>query len=434
MSIFDAVARRSGVAGFTQARIRAELASPVKTLDGIYRELASAGLNVNAESLKQLELQCELDQSFPITENVAKMLPSDIIISDMYLPREFLEKLLKKNGITKYSDILVSYDGKYSGRVWKELKAKPGLHTGDNYYADCETAQAAGIKASHYVDRPSFSEGLLHQSHRELANFVRVLRQQNPGGPHSSLWHEQATINVPVLVLASAHLLRKYGDRRYLFATREALNLRDIFTAMYPSADSHTYYTSRKCLTELDPEFVEYARHMFYNNAVVVDSHGSGTTSDYFYRAIGQRPDTFFIVGYAASKYPKYDALIKRKVGGWAEIEDMNQDVTGSVTSVKNGVPSFDEPKYDAKVVAIQKECVRVAADLIRRGFPLSIPTVDLSGVVRDLLHQLRKHKCAIHGHGIPHINDLPLTSERWEELERKLTDAKTPKAILVGW
>lgn len=413
--VFDAIAYQSGVNNFTLLRKESEEFAKVKTLDGIYDEMHKRAPKLDIGSLKEMELKYELEHTFPIMENVLKMKPSDIIITDMYLPRNFLYQLLDLHGIKNFADVLISYNGKYTGEMWESLKVKPELHIGDNHISDVQMPRKCGIKAMHYVDKPSYTEGVLRSNgYDELTRFVRVLRLSNPGDEFADLWQEQATVNIPVLVLASIYTIQYYGNRKFLFATRETTNLKEIFDAMYPSVETHVYYTSRKCLREPSSEFLKYAREMLKDNPVVVDSHGSGITSNQFYDTLGTRPDMFFVVGTDFSrKFKKYNAIVKRKSGLWVEIEDMNQGLTGSIIGVKDGKPIFDKIKYDPSIVEHQMECAHRAASLIKQGFPLPTQVKDnLPSCLRDILLQVRNHRCAIHQHGIPHINDWPLTQE----------------------
>lgn len=84
-----------------------------------------------------------------------------IITSDMYLPKEFLEKVLWKNGYTGYSNLYLSCEigvakgtGKIYQRIISDYKEKGILpsqivHIGDNSAADVRQAKNQGIKAEH---------------------------------------------------------------------------------------------------------------------------------------------------------------------------------------------------------------------------------------------------------------------------------------------
>jgi predicted HAD superfamily hydrolase len=74
----------------------------------------------------------------------------------MYLPKEFIEKVLAKNGYTGYSRLYLSSDtfttkstGKMYEQVVKELKIEPSemVHIGDNYESDICVPKNLGINS-----------------------------------------------------------------------------------------------------------------------------------------------------------------------------------------------------------------------------------------------------------------------------------------------
>ena len=73
------------------------------------------------------------------------------IVSDMYLTKDIIEKLLDKNGIRGYKDVLVSSEYKTSKtqNLFDVLKSKSDgdsyLHFGDDYDADYISAKMRGI-------------------------------------------------------------------------------------------------------------------------------------------------------------------------------------------------------------------------------------------------------------------------------------------------
>lgn len=75
------------------------------------------------------------------------------LLSDMYLPAEVLEELLKKCGIAGYTELMVSCDYQTSKpeKLFDILKGKAGgksyLHIGDNREADYESPKRHGIDA-----------------------------------------------------------------------------------------------------------------------------------------------------------------------------------------------------------------------------------------------------------------------------------------------
>lgn len=112
---------------------------------------------------KELEIEYQTLQTNPeIIDifNYAKSLNKKIIItSDMYLPYEFVEKILKKNGITEYYKLYLSSKEnktKNSSSLYKkiltDLNISPSkiFHIGDNKYSDYDVPRQLGINSFLY--------------------------------------------------------------------------------------------------------------------------------------------------------------------------------------------------------------------------------------------------------------------------------------------
>lgn len=132
--------------------------------DEIYEELPD--LSVEEKNvLKEIELQTEYEVSAPNTEMVAFFNEAKrknfrlVITSDMYLPQETIIKILKKCGISGYSDLfLSSYIGvrKRTGDMYKYISNRYNLplkyifHIGDNAVSDFFIPITLGARAFLY--------------------------------------------------------------------------------------------------------------------------------------------------------------------------------------------------------------------------------------------------------------------------------------------
>ena len=112
---------------------------------------ALKNIKPSKKSFKNFELEMEtrtLNAHFEMKEIYEYALKKNkkiIITSDMYMRREFLEKILIKNGFEGFSKLYVSGEvqkTKGSGNLFdfiiEDLKIKPNklLHIGDNEYSD----------------------------------------------------------------------------------------------------------------------------------------------------------------------------------------------------------------------------------------------------------------------------------------------------------
>ncbi|MEX0322232.1 MAG: HAD family hydrolase [Puniceicoccaceae bacterium] len=127
-----------------------------------------------AGELAALEMQIEEQVLYPL-EGAREMIHAAreqgkkvIFISDMYLPQEFCERMLTKNGFTDYDQLFLSssigvlkHSGKLFEHVLEELEVPPEqiLHVGDNAHSDGEQPQRLGLrtfivgKSVDYIER-----------------------------------------------------------------------------------------------------------------------------------------------------------------------------------------------------------------------------------------------------------------------------------------
>lgn len=136
------------------------------TLNNIYDELKSSLLfdEQTKNKLMQLELEAELSFLYPrmsgllAFKEAIKSGKNVILISDMYLPQEFLEKVLSKNGYEGYQHLFVSstygvkkHNGKLFDIVLEKtvFPASSILHIGDNIIGDVKQAKSRGFNVFH---------------------------------------------------------------------------------------------------------------------------------------------------------------------------------------------------------------------------------------------------------------------------------------------
>ncbi|WP_170468395.1 HAD-IA family hydrolase [Ruegeria arenilitoris] len=118
--------------------------------------------DAQAEQIKQLELETEMDllhaTSFgrKLVEKLQSTEKRFVITSDMYLPQEYLERVLQAKGITGWERVFVSNEQgrtKHTGRLFEDVAAFFGvskdkvLHIGDNRHADGTMAANAGMQS-----------------------------------------------------------------------------------------------------------------------------------------------------------------------------------------------------------------------------------------------------------------------------------------------
>ncbi len=146
----EAVKRKQQENGISEVNIY-DIYKVIEEITGIPVEIGVAA---------ELETELEFCYPNPYMQRVYKLLSSlnkkMIVVSDMYLPRDMIDKILQKCGYT-FSDIIVSCDEgctKRSGKLFEKIKERfkdqKIIHIGDNWVSDIQSAKAAQIDTNHY--------------------------------------------------------------------------------------------------------------------------------------------------------------------------------------------------------------------------------------------------------------------------------------------
>lgn len=167
-NVFKLLEKELEVTDFAKRRILAERKARAQsnkeeiTLDEIYESFD--GLSPDqTKRYKQTECECEIAQAtikekgkhlYDYAVTAGKKV---LIISDMYMPREFIEKLLESNGYTEYTKCYVSSEiglRKKTGRLYQYIQREQSintrgwLHVGDDIIIDGVGATKAGIRSA----------------------------------------------------------------------------------------------------------------------------------------------------------------------------------------------------------------------------------------------------------------------------------------------
>lgn len=256
--------------GFADARVAAERAaraasaSEVSLID-IYRELEKDHrFRDSLASLKAMELDAERDLCVAMPEGralfeaaISKGNPV-VLVSDMYLPRDFLEGLLQSCGYAGWTRCFVSCEfgatkakGTLYGVVAREMDIKPSemLHIGDNLKSDIIQARRAGV-ITHKINTK------LGEANDLAESFVSAARRVN-----NKSWSRREGSNLegfgycalgPVLVGFCSWLtneLRSEGINKVFYLARDGLIVQRAMQSLGNDALCGTYlYASRRAL------------------------------------------------------------------------------------------------------------------------------------------------------------------------------------------
>lgn len=307
---FRAARRAAEKAAFEAAIARGDGETRIDEIYQAFAEQTGVGQEL-AERVQQLEMQMEMDILYPRLSgfkafNEARSLGKRIIIiSDMYLPRDFLEAILKKNGYEGYDRFYVSSEArvkKHNGRLFDHVLAdlnvdpKTILHVGDNVAADVVRAKERGIKPFHLVkasevfaECDSFTTPWSRDEERHSLDWKMILAvagnrfHDNPYLPHrrgtlfcGDPWRLGYYGQGPMLLGYTKWLMEKAirdGVNRLYFLSRDGLIMKEAYDRIaenYPDApSSHYLLCSRRAVNlakvrdehgVMDLLHVDYAR------------------------------------------------------------------------------------------------------------------------------------------------------------------------------
>lgn len=294
-TIFSIVSQITNITNFPQIRILAEQNLAGRgvnyNLEDIYEEISkicSAPKNL-CDELKSLEVQVELDNCIPITENLCQVKAGDVLISDMYLPENVIRKMLYKAGLFDPVEIVVTSGGKATGRIWKEIADQNEFvfHIGDNMETDIKKTRQYGFdSALTILSQPNQFESYLMQRDFPFAAYLREIRLKNPFSEEiKRTYWTLFTINVGILIILVQlidKLQQKYAFEYLGFCGRDTYYLWLLYqkykdkTSYPPPANDYLYY-SRKLAIQSKSDVEKYFISKIKNRrALMIDLTGTG--------------------------------------------------------------------------------------------------------------------------------------------------------------
>lgn len=280
-------------------------------LDEIY-DFIHESLNISKRELdilKSLEMQTELEfctKNEYIHSYYQQCISQGkrvIFTSDMYLPEDFIHKILMKNGYTKYDDLYLSgvlRKSKSKGSLYqyilKDLNCKTStlLHIGDNFNADIINAKRNKIKTFYY--KKSCEHALQHMHFkklRELYNenltieeslyFATVINKvySKRNSENTDFWYEFGYIYCGIIYFGfirwlTAQLANNEPDK-VLFLARDGYIMHQTYKLLNSdnsSPPSDYMYASRRAITiptiqnQIDERSIKILCHTFPNLSV----------------------------------------------------------------------------------------------------------------------------------------------------------------------
>ncbi|MDR1071723.1 MAG: HAD-IA family hydrolase [Rickettsiales bacterium] len=324
-----------------EAEVEARRKNPARediTFDQIYDEIDDI-----FKPLKQTELDWEMrvlarNPEMKAVWDYAKGRGKKIVVAtDMYLPKAFVAKVLKKNGFGGYDGLYVSGElgkTKAAGTMYRhildELRIPPGemLHIGDNKKSDYENPRKLNIPAVRYyqVSR-RFTEA--NPRARDFANHAagnlgasilmavlamrwqkRMLDGEKPRY-FSGIGYEYAGPVIYGYTRWIEHEAKKAGLDNLLFVARDGYTLQKVFDSFKSGVKSHYIYAPRflNLICRLD-----YARK---------DKKQSNAIIEYFERKDGKIKELADAAG--IRQFQPGSFFWRDKFGYWSELHEFIQ-------------------------------------------------------------------------------------------------------------
>lgn len=292
--VFYLIGERMGIADFKNIRMRAEWDARVKsryenghmeiTLEEIWQQVSeevgcSKERGMKAEQETELSL-CYANPFMLAVWNELKASGKEIVVvSDMYLSKNFIAAMLERNGFSGAEKIYVSCEygkNKAAGDLFElvkeEYSGRSFIHVGDNPHSDEKMAKKHGFAVCPYPNvnhnvrlyRPFDMSYLVGSAYRGI-----VSNHLYNGTKAYGMEYEYGFIYGGLFVLGYCGFIHDYCRKnqvdRLLFLSRDGDVLKQAYDLLYPPNDSVYAYWSRKAAVKL---MADDDRHDFFRRFV----------------------------------------------------------------------------------------------------------------------------------------------------------------------
>ena len=230
---------------------------------------------------KGIEAELRLEKKFcyanpfmlDVWQRLIELGKQPIVVSDMYLPSDFLRELLDENGFSGFADLFVSCEAgasKADGKIFQRLRADfsaathvsgkqasgnkiySWIHVGDNPYSDGKMAQKAGAITKLYpnADQAGKCYRAYDMSVVIGGAYRGIVNHSLYSGRHlRSMEYEYGFVYGGLFAVGYCHFIHEYCSLhdvdRILFLSRDGDILKQVYDRLYSGEDTNYVYWSR---------------------------------------------------------------------------------------------------------------------------------------------------------------------------------------------
>jgi hypothetical protein len=254
IDFFNKCMIKNSLKDFTNIRIiseqRAQQENSYYNLFNIYKFIQEHYNLSYAKTIEfiNLEIQAEIENIYPIYNNINKLNSDSIITVEHYYNAEQIKKFLSKFNII---DIPIYTSNelnalKSDGEIYNYLKKfyKIKLHTGANYIWDNEVPTSLKIKATYfeYKNDPIINN-IQNKLQDETKEYFKMIDCMCENVKNQNIWNLQLYYNIPILIVFCNIILNfciEKGITNVIFLSRNCLMLKKIFDKLKGSNNIDT--------------------------------------------------------------------------------------------------------------------------------------------------------------------------------------------------
>lgn len=224
----------------------------------------------------EMETEISLCQPNPYLKEIYHLLfargQKMAVVSDMYLPKTVLRKILDSCGYTQLTEIFVSCEervSKHEGGLFSLVKQHFGgekryIHMGDNPKADVDSAKRQGFEAVYYENvekgnayRPALMSPIIGSAYAGIVN-----GKLHNGRKVFSLPYEYGYVYGGLFALGYCEFIHRFYEShqldKILFLSRDGDILSKVYEKRYPSDRTEYVYWSRLAAVKLAARNYKY--------------------------------------------------------------------------------------------------------------------------------------------------------------------------------